>query len=81
METRVVLWKRLSSTQYPDIGVSSSPPPSPQEKNPQPTQKRLPIKSQDFLITNAMTQVQIPWVVPIYESTVQTSQRILVQDE
>jgi hypothetical protein len=37
-----LLRKRLCST-CPD--ESSSPPPPPQEKNPQPTQKRLPIKT------------------------------------
>ena len=34
--------KRLCST---CLDESSSPPPPPQEKNPQPTQKRLPIKT------------------------------------
>jgi hypothetical protein len=36
---------------------------------------------QDFLITNVLTQGQIPWSVPVYELSAQTSQRIRVQDE
>jgi hypothetical protein len=31
---------------------------------------------QDLLITDALTQVQIPWTVTIYESTARISQKI-----
>jgi hypothetical protein len=36
---------------------------------------------QDLFITNVLTQVQIPWTSPIYESTVSSSQRIRTRDE
>jgi hypothetical protein len=45
-------------------------PPSPQEK-PSKTSPETP-PHQDLLITNVLSQGQIPWTVPIYESVVRT---------
>jgi hypothetical protein len=41
-------------------------------EHPEQTNHNLPKTTppQDLLITNALTQGQIPWVDPIYESTV-----------
>ncbi len=64
LETVCLLRKRLIST-YPD--GSSSPPPPPQGK----TIHNLPKTTtpSNFLITSVLTQGQIPWSVPIHESS------------
>jgi hypothetical protein len=55
------------------------PPPTPPRKTIHNLPKTPP--HQDFLITNVLTQGQIPWSVPVYELSAQTSQRIRVREE